>query len=286
MKLLLAAAALSLLATAPQVRALELKASRTSPFDLALTGKLAGVAPGETRYVSWSEIRALPTTRLMLDGEFVKGSQELTVVFLSDLWAALSVAPGADALFATCGDGYAGIYTSAFISHYRPFLVLEINGKGPGDWPPPGLTFNPAPYVITVSKALAPDASKFLDIEHKKPWGVQKIEIASFGESFRGIYSGKWADPGPAAVAGRDIWLNSCASCHPGPSGIFGGTKSERPLPVIAAYAAYDSPFFMKYVRDPKSLVASAKMEAHPRYTDEQMAQLMAFITIGAAPAP
>ena len=276
-----AAVASAVLALAAPGRALELHAQRGSPFDLALTGQLAGVAAGETRYASWEDLRALPTSQVRLDGEFVKGPQVLTVVFLSDLWRALPALPGADALFATCGDGYVGIFTSGFIGTYRPFLVLEINGKGPADWPPPGLKFNPAPYVVTVSAELVPAAAAFLDIEHKKPWGVTTIEVASFAERVRGIYSGPWASAGPTGRAGREIWVNSCASCHSGPAGTFGGTKAGRPFQVLAAFAAYDRPFFLKYVRDPKSLVPSAKMEAHPRYTDEQMAQLVEFITAG-----
>ena len=159
----------------------------------------------------------------------------------------------------------------------RPFLVLEINGKGPVDWPPAGLNFNPGPYVITVSPSVAPSVSRFLDVEHKKPWGVTTIEVARFQDRFRPIYSGKWVSLGQAAQEGRTIWINSCASCHAGPAGTFGGTKADRPFPVVAAYAMYDRAFFMKYVRDPKSLVPSAKMEPHPRYTDDQLDQLIAF---------
>jgi len=276
-----AAAALLLLAAAESSRALDLHAGRGSPFDLAVTGRLAGLAKGQVRYASWSDLRALPTSRLTLDGEFVKGPQVLTVVFLSDLLAALPLGPGADSVLATCGDGYAGIYTSPFIATYRPFLVLEINGKGPADWPPPGLEFNPAPYVITVSAQVAPGAATFLDVEHKKPWGVTSIEVASFAERFGGIYSGKFASIGAAARAGREIWVNSCASCHAGPTGTFGGTKADRPFQVIAAYAVFDRPFFMTYVRDPKSLVPSAYMEAHPHYTDAQLSDLVEFIAMG-----
>jgi len=282
MKSLRAAVAASLLfAAAGSCRALELHAERSSPFDLAVTGRLAGLAKGQVRYASWSDLRALPTTRLTLDGEFVKGPQVLTVVFLADLLAALPLAQGADSVLATCGDGYAGIYNSSFIATYRPFLVLEINGKGPADWPPPGLDFNPAPYVITVSTGVAPGAATFLDIEHKKPWGVTSIEIASFADRFGGIYSGKFASIGPGGRAGREIWVNSCASCHAGPAGIFGGAKADRPFQVIAAYAVFDRPFFMEYVRDPKSLVHSARMEAHPHYTDAQFSDLIEFISAG-----
>jgi cytochrome c2 len=274
-----AAAALALLAAGPSARALELHAARGSSFDLALTGLLAGVPAGETRYALWSDLRALPTTKVGIDGEFVPGNQVLTVLFLDDLWRALPVAPGGDTLLATCGDGYAAVFTKDFIARYRPFLVLEINGRGPQDWPPPGLDFNPGPYVVTVSAGLVPSVANFPDVEHKKPWGVTTIEVASYAARYKGVYSGKWASLTPSGERGRETWINSCASCHQGPDGIFGGTKASRPFQVIAAYAGYDRAYFTKYVRDPKSLVACAKMEPHPRYTDAELADLIEFIT-------
>jgi len=267
------------------LRALELQEQRTSPFDLAVTGRLAGQPEGSKRYARWADLRALPTSELTVDGEFVKGPQQLTVVFLSDLWKALPIGDSADTFLATCGDGYSATFTTAFIGQYRPFLVLEINGQGPEHWPPPGLNFNPGPFVITVSTALVPAAASFLDLEHKKPWAVTGIEIANFAERYRGIFSGNWASPPPAADRGRTIWVNSCGSCHAGPPGTAGGTKADRPFPVIVAYAAYDSSFFRKYVRNPRSLVASAKMEAHPHYSDAQLDDLIAFITLGPPPA-
>lgn len=276
-----ALAALFLLAAAGPLRALELHAERSAPLDLALTGMLSGLPAGEARYARWSDLRALPTSKLQMTGEFVEGPQEVTVVYLDDLWKALPVAPGADCVLATCGDGYASVFTSGFIARYRPFLVLEINGKGPGNWPPPGLAFNPGPYVITVSADQVPAAAKYRDVEHKKPWGVTTLEIASYAERYRAVYTGKWADLSAPARDGREIWVNSCASCHQGPGGIFGGTKADRPFEVIAAYAGYDRGYFVKYVRDPKSLVPCAKMEPHPNYGDNDLSHLIAFITSG-----
>ena len=60
---------------------------------------------------------------------------------------------------------------------------------------------------------------------------------------------------------------------------MFAGTKSDRPFEVLAAHAGYNQAYFKNYVRDPKSVSASAKMEAHPHYTDGQLDALMAFIT-------
>jgi len=260
--------------------ALELYRERTSPYDLALTGRLTGVPAGEKRYAHWADIRALPTTRLRLAGEFVKGEQELTVVFLSDLWAALPRAAGADTLLATCGiDGYASVYRDSFMAACRPFVVLEINGQGPDKWPPPGLDYNPGPYVISISASLAPAVTQLIDPGHKKPWGVTELELANFADRYRGSFSGRWSALSARAEAGREIWINSCASCHRGPAGTFGGTKSDRPFEVLAAHAGFNAAYFKRYVRDPQGVITGAKMEAHPHYTDAQLDALIAFIT-------
>jgi cytochrome c2 len=270
-----------LMAAAFPAFALELHLDRSSPYDLAVTGKLAGIPAGGTAYARWSDLRALSSTRLKVDGEFMKGPQTLTVVFLSDLWKALPAGPGADSILATCADGYASVYTSAFIAEYRPFIVLEIDGKGPGDWPLPGVAFNPGPYAILVSADLVPAVGRYPSVQHKKPWGVTTLEFASYADRFRGIYSGRWASPSTEAVLGREIWVNSCASCHSGPDGTFGGTKAGRPFPAIAAYAAFDRAFFVKYVTDPKSVMPCAKMEPHPSYSDRDLSNLISFITTG-----
>jgi cytochrome c2 len=274
-----ALAALGLLAGPGSALALDLHAARSSPFDLEVSGRISGVPAGQARYASWQDIRALPTSRVTLNGEFTSGDQVLTVVFLDELLRALPADAGADTLLAKCSDGYASVYTRDFIAQYRPFLVLEIDGRGPRDWPPPGLDYNPGPFVITVSSALAPAAAKYRDIDHKKPWGVAAIELANFAERYRGLYTGARANLSAAASDGRDIWINSCACCHPGPAGAFGGTKANRPFQVIAAYAGYDRPFFTQYVRKPKSLVPCAKMEPHPDYSDAELSHLIEFIT-------
>jgi hypothetical protein len=272
-------AAILLCAARPAASALDLRPERGSRFDLALTGRLAGVPAGETRYVRWSDLRALPVVRLQLRDEFVPGAQEVTVLFLDELWRALPVGPGADLLLATCSDGYASVYRREFLARYRPFLVLEINGQGPGQWPPPGLKFDPGPYAISVSAEVVPGVATLLDANHKKPWGVVTLEVANYDERFHDAYAGAWARPSARAAAGREIWVNSCASCHAGPGNIFGGGKSGQAFPTLAALAAANPAFFRAYVRRPQSLVPAAKMEGHPHYTDPQLDALLAFVT-------
>lgn len=79
----------------PAVQAgLPLLAERSSPFDLAVTGRLEGAPPGSTRFVRWSDLRALPTHKIVMEGEFVAGEQTMTVVYLSDVRKALPARPG------------------------------------------------------------------------------------------------------------------------------------------------------------------------------------------------
>jgi cytochrome c2 len=47
----------------------------------------------------------------------------------------------------------------------------------------------------------------------------------------------------------------------------------------LAAHAAFNQAYFRKYVREPRSVMPGAKMEAHPHYTDTQLDELIAFIT-------
>jgi len=272
------AGALALCAALP-LPALELHRERAAPTDLALTGKIIGVPAGETRYVRWADLRALPTTKLTLTGAFMPGPQEVTALFLSDLWLALPRETGTDVLLATCKDGYASVYRQDFIKSYRPFLVLEINDVGPDQWPPPGRKTDPGPYVIHVSAELVPAVATVLDVGHKRPWGTVGLEIATFEDRYRDAFTGKWAGLTVRAAAGREIWINSCASCHRGPGTIFGGTKSDRPFELLVAHATYNAAYFKNYVRAPTSVLPGATMEPHPHYTETQLDELIAFIT-------
>ena len=266
--------------------ALPLHAERASALDLALTGLLAGTDPGTTRYARWADLARLPRTTLRLTAEFAPGEQEVTAVFLADLWAALPVREGADSLLASCADGYAAVYDTAFIRDYRPFLILAINGQGPEKWPPAGLRFNPGPYVISVAAGVVPAVAQLMDAGHKRPWGVTTLELARLEHRFSTFSIGPWAGPSATVRQGRELWIHSCASCHRGPGDTFGGTKGERPFELLAAQARHAPDYFRRYITAPKGLVPAAKMEAHPHYTEAQLDALTAFVALGAVPSP
>jgi mono/diheme cytochrome c family protein len=278
-------AALAMLALAGPVAlgagqsvALPLRSERGAPTDLEIRGMIAGQEPGGNRYARWSDLMALPTARLRISDEFRPGVQEVTVLFLSDLLSALPLSKGADVVFATCNDQYASVYRFDFIGRYRPFLVLEIDGLGPDRWPLTGMTYNPGPYAILVSPTVVPEAARLLDLAHKKPWGVVGIEVGRFSDAFKDIYTGKWGTLSTRAAEGREIWINSCASCHQGPGSTFGGSKSGQPFALLEAVAAGNPAFLKTYVRNPVSLNPAAKMEPHPYYSDPQLDAIIAFI--------
>jgi hypothetical protein len=264
---------------------LALLPGRGAPTDLPVSGQLQGAPAGTPLHVARADLAALPTTDVDVTGEFGTKARVAKVVLLEELLKALPLSPGADLVLADCKDGYMGVYPLDFIRRYHPFLILQLDGIGPEGWPPPGLQYDPGPYVAYVSEQLAPGVGAFRDVEHKKPWGVVDLRVTSRAEAFGGFYAGRWADAPVPVAAGREIWIHSCASCHPGPDGVAGGTKSGMPFAVLVAVAGGDPKFLMQYVRNPASLVPAAKMEPHPRYTDAELGDLIAFLT-SRLPAP
>lgn len=253
---------------------------KDSPQDLAISGKIKGLPPGETRYIRWSQLRALPSRELVMTDQVMQGKHTLVIVMLDDVLRAIPVAAEADALIATCNDGYASIYSSEFVAQYKPFFVLEINGRKPDQWPPEGMTFNPGPYVISIADEVAPGSGQLLDAGHKRPWGVDALEIIAYNERFAPIYTGALKTPASLAHEGRNIWINSCFSCHQVIPSNLGGIKAGRPIQVVAAQAAFNPDYFKKYVREPQKVNPSAKMEPHPHYTDAQLDALIAFLKL------
>lgn len=266
------------------VSALELREERGSVYDLEVSGRLVGVPAGEARFVAREDMETLGTETLRVAGIFGPGERELKVIWLEEVWAALPRENEADVLLAYCRDGYLAVYREDFIAAYRPFVILEIDGRGPDRWPPEGLKLNPAPWVIAVSGAVVPRVADLLDAGHKQPWGVMSIQVGRYAEVFEAIYTGRWSRLSLSAEAGREIWVNACTNCHTGPGGMIGGTKANRPFEVLAAQAGYNRDYFKAYVRNPQGTMPEAKMEAHPHYTDAQLEALIAFITAEGRP--
>ncbi len=91
---------------------------------------------GGVRYVSRDELLALPQTSFIATGDAnFTGSVAIRGVTLEELALALGVPASSDLVVAICDDLYRANYHRAYIAAQHPVLVLEINGKGPAEWP-------------------------------------------------------------------------------------------------------------------------------------------------------
>jgi cytochrome c2 len=113
---------------------------------------------------------------------------------------------------------------------------------------------------------------------------VTTLDFAPAERAFGALYRGPWSAAAELVSQGREIWIHSCTSCHRGPEDTFGGTKGDRPFAALAALARYAPDYFRRYVTNPKGMVPTAKMEAHPHYTTAQLDALVAFVSLGAPP--
>jgi mono/diheme cytochrome c family protein len=258
------------------VRVAELHAARSSSTDLEVGGELAGLPPGTTRYVTREELLALPQSYTVTDDSNFGGPAKVSGVPLEELIRALGGAPDSDLVVAICSDGYRADYPRGYIAAHRPLLVLEVNGKGPADWPKDTEHGNDmGPYMISHPKFI----NNFKGFAHADepqiPWGVIRLEFRDENAVFGAI-----APDGPrahnaAVQAGYRIAQQNCFHCHN--AGDQGGQKSGVTWAVLSALAASSPEFFREYVRNPKSKSAQAQMPGNPQYDDETLRALTAY---------
>jgi mono/diheme cytochrome c family protein len=258
---------------APQAPALSTKlhAARTSPSDLALSGDLAGVPRGETRYLARDDLVGIsqPMTISPDDGNF-KEAAKVRAIPLEDLTRALGV-PTTDMLIADCKDKYQSHYIRRYLIDHHPVLVTALNGaplkeSTVDDYGPymiAHMNFNPAFKILAHED------------EPQIPWGV--VHLAFRDEAtVLGAIAPRGAHAGDAALQdGFKIAQQNCFRCHN--NGAEGGLKSGVTWTALAALAAYSPDFFKVYVRDPKSKNPNTRMAANAEYDSTTMAALIAY---------
>ncbi|MEM0955109.1 MAG: cytochrome c [Pseudomonadota bacterium] len=253
--------------------------TRSLETDLEVSGLIKGLAENESGFIAHADLLKLPTETLSLKVDFyLEPSFEVTVVFMDDVMAALPLQEGADTLLMICRDGYLTLFTEPFRAEYKPFIVLQIDGLNPPDWPE---TLNEqylGPYYAAVSEDLAPAYKTLFDGGGKRPWGAVSMEIVNYEEEYAPIYSGGFSELSASANQGRDIYMNNCMSCHRWEDDHFGGTTSNRVFPVLAGNAVHNSEYFRDFVRNPSKYMKGVYMPAHPHYTDDHFDKLTDFL--------
>jgi mono/diheme cytochrome c family protein len=251
-------------------------ATRESPSDLEIGGHLAGFRPGTTRYLSREGLLALPQAvhTVTADPNFKGlGPTRVSGVALENLMKRFA-APGADLVLAICDDKYLAPYPVDYRAAHEPLLVLEIDGKGPSQWPKDEGS-DMGPYLIS-NPNFTP---RYKILSHQEemqiPWGVIRIDFRNAQQVFGAI-----APRGPHArdakvQAGFRIAKENCFRCHN--AGDEGGRKAGVTWTVISALAAGSPDFFAAYVRDPKSKSPQAQMPPNPEYDDATISALGAY---------
>lgn len=286
--LLLASCVGALLWHPATVRALDLAETREKPDDLAISGDFAALPARATRYVRHDDLLVLPEVRTITEEPAKRmGQHECTVLFTDDLLKHLPLKPGADCLLLRCADKWESIYRSAFVKLWNPYILLRMDGKSLDGvtLPPPYDKMKLAPYYTNVSGALFP-GFQHTDYNNVNPTQVVEIVAANYDAYMKPWFSGKYAGLDLQAAAGREIFLNNCASCHQGPGGAVGGHVSTRPWEILTTHATYNKPYFIDYVRNPQKYIPGVAMPKHESYTPDTFDKLMAFLSAGSTPTP
>jgi mono/diheme cytochrome c family protein len=257
---------------------LKLATERGSPLDLEVTGDLAAMEPGSTRYVTREQLLAMPQSIFTVTGDAnFAGPTQIAGVTLSELARQLASAPDSDLIVAICVDQYHAYYTRAYVTAHHPVLVLRINGKDPAEWPKDaeGHGADMGPFLIT-----HPDfksASRILaqPEDPQIPWGVAKIAFRDEKVVFGAIAPRGPHAPDPAVQQGYAIAKQNCFRCHN--LGAEGGGKAGRTWLILSAWANSAPDAFAAYVKDPKSKNPSSQMPANPQYDEPTLNSITSY---------
>jgi mono/diheme cytochrome c family protein len=267
---------------------LTLRTTRTSPFDLELTGDLRGMPSGESRFLTREDLLALPQNTYTVDDDSnFPGATKVSGVSLDLLLARLSSSPQSDLVVAVCSDHYYGYYSHDYLAAHHPLLVLTINGQSPSGWPKnvESRTAYVGPYLISHPKFVP----AFQILSHADlaqiPWGVVRLEFRDEKNTFSAIAPHGPQSDSASVQAGYRIAQQNCFRCHN--QGNEGGQKAGRTWEVLSAWAFASPQYFSAYVRDPRSKYPHANMPGFPNYDDATLLALISYFrTFGSQVKP
>jgi mono/diheme cytochrome c family protein len=266
--LMLGVAALVVL---PPERTSMLRMERASAGDLEVSGELAGLARGETRYVRYEDLLRLPQeTYTVSDDANFHGKTEISGVALEAL--AKELGQSSDFIVAICYDRYRTNYPREYVAAHHPVLVLRINGQTRENWPQAEGGGSLGPYLI--SHPYFKPSFKVLSHEDEPqiPYGVTRIEFRHEAEVFGAIQPpGNWAE-NSTVEQGYVIARQDCFRCHN--QGAEGGTMAGHSWTELGSIARQDGARFRRIIHDPASVNPKAKMPAHGDYDDATLQAL------------
>jgi mono/diheme cytochrome c family protein len=252
---------------APAGETVKLASVRGSALDLEVSGDLASLEPGSTRYVTREQLLAMPQSAFTVtqDANF-SDPTEIKGVTLSELARQLASAPDSDLIVAICVDQYHAHYTRTYVTTHHPVLVLKINGKEPAEWPKDaeGHGADMGPFLISHPDFNSASKVPAQPEDPQIPWGVVKIEFLDEKVVFGAIAPRGPHASDPEVQQGYAIAKQNCFRCHN--LGAEGGGKAGRTWLVLSAWANSAPDAFLAYVHDPKSRNTDSQMPANPQF--------------------
>lgn len=253
---------------------LALQTQRSSPQDLELTGDLAGVAAGQSRFVRYADLAALPQVSYTVkdDPDFTQPVR-LSGVALDELVSALGFRAGKQLVAALGSDGYEGHYATLHRTQHHPFLVLKMDGKEPAQWSrgPNGEIF--APYFIAYPQFRPMFHILAQPDEPQLPTAVDKLRFYDEATALTALRPP--AKAAATASAGYRIAMVNCLRCHRG--GDIGGTKSPFGWPQMTLIAQGNASAFGKYLVQPTRVNPEATMPPNPEFDAATVAAVAAY---------
>jgi mono/diheme cytochrome c family protein len=251
---------------------------RQSPSDLEVSGSLAGLPTGSTRYITRDELLAMPQVSFTVsDDTNFSGLTKIQGVSLEELARQLGASGMSDLVVAICDDGYRANYPHSYLVAHHPVLVLNVDGHPPSGWPKDSQehTYDMGPFMIS-HEHFTPSFKVLSHVDEAQiPWGVVRIEFRKEQIVFGAIAPRGAHARSPDVRAGFRIAQQNCFRCHN--SGAEGGEKSGRSWQVIASLTTKSPDRFAKYIRNPLAVDPMAKMPANPDYDDATLNALTAY---------
>ena len=258
-------------------QALALEAAAKADDDLAVAGKFAALASGETRYLSRKTLLGLPGVKVIRERPWARMEEaNLTVVPLSSVVAALAPQSDADAIVLKCSDRWESVLPLAFLTSHEPYLLLLHDGRTPAEgWPMFSRVEGLAPYYVNVSERAFPGFDGV--IETGMISATQMIEMRAVNQRlhYAPMFEGSWSKLSTEAAAGRAIFIQRCNNCHQA-QGV-GGNTSQRPLVLLQTHATLNADFFKRMVTQPKSIYPDTVMPPH-NFDEATFSRLIQFL--------
>jgi hypothetical protein len=253
-----------------------LHSTRQSPQDLEVTGLIRGLPIGESAYVRYSDLLALPQTKAVIaDDPDIPGPVHVSGVSFETLASALNVLPQSDLVDALCSDRYRSHFPADYIAQHHPILVLTIDQKPLAAWAESAHQRDPSPYLVMYSHFVPTFKILAHQDQPQLPDNLLRLNFTTQSQTFGPITPHGNFPPNSPELQGFAIAKQNCLRCHF--QGTSGGTKSGRSWQVVGTWAREQPAFFQAYVKNPTKFEPRSHMAPNPEYDAATLAALTAY---------